>query len=56
MDDFFVFGSSFDDCVENLNVVLRRSAEPMMELQCVVASRKSIGSEKWHGDKCLRLL
>jgi len=28
----------------------------LMELQCVVAGRNSMGSGKWHGDKCLRLL
>ena len=28
----------------------------VIELQCVVVGRNSIGSGKWHGDKCLRLL
>jgi len=42
---------SFDDWIEFVIVV-----EFMMELQCMVASRNSIGSGKWHGDKCLRLL
>jgi len=27
MDDFFVFGSSFDCCLESLNIVLKRCVE-----------------------------
>jgi len=32
MDDFSVFGSSFDDCLENLNVVFRRCVETNLVL------------------------
>jgi len=32
MDDFFVFGSSFDDCLSNLRKVLERCREKSLTL------------------------
>ena len=32
MDDFFVFGSSFDDCFSNLRKVLERCGEKILTL------------------------
>ena len=32
MDDFFVFGSSFDDCLHNLDLVLNRCEETNLVL------------------------
>jgi len=34
IDDFSVFGSTFDACLENLNLVLRRCVETNMVLNC----------------------
>ena len=33
MDDFFMFGSSFDDCLSNLNKVLKRCREKNLTLK-----------------------
>ena len=34
MDDFFVFGSSFDNCLHNLSLVLQRCEDTNLVLNC----------------------